>query len=195
MNRKQSILVATLGTVTLVAAFTLTGAASANATTPKPLSSNSTSQSCWADVTTLRSLCVPAGGDLIAAVQDEAGVTLLVPVGTNLGGVPVTAARVEASLFSPASANVDTVVSGIFDDVNYGGGSLYLTATGAGCSWTLSNLGTFGWNDRASSFKSFAGCKTALYQNIGFGGTHIGYSTNLASFGSFNDQASSWKTE
>jgi hypothetical protein len=140
-------------------------------------------------------LCVPTGQDLISAVQDEAGVTIVVPAGTNVAGVSVTAGRLEASLLSPASANTATVVSAIYDDVNYGGGSLFLTATSPGCTWTLANLGSVGWNDRASSFKSFTGCKTALYQNINFGGTHIGYAVNDPSFGSFNDQASSWKTD
>ena len=195
MNRKQSILTATLGTVTLVAAFAVTGASAANATPPDPSSTDPSSQSCWLDVSTLRSLCVPTGEDLVAAVQDEAGVALVLPTGTTVSGHTMTAARNAAELLVPSSTQAATVVSGIFDDVNYGGGSLYLSAPGSGCSWTLTNLGTFGWNDRASSFKSFAGCHTALYQNINFGGTHIGYSTNVASFGSFNDQASSWRTQ
>jgi hypothetical protein len=195
MKRKQSILMATLGTVTLAAAFTVTGTSAASAVSPDPATPDPSTQSCWVDVSTQQSLCVPTGDDLIAAVQDEAGVTIVVPTGTNVGGLTLTEGRAGAELFSPASANVATVVSGIYDDINYGGGSLFLTATSAGCSWTLPNLGTYGWNDRASSFKSFAGCKTALYQNINFGGTHVGYSTNLASFGSFNDQASSWRTE
>jgi hypothetical protein len=195
MNRKQSILTTTLGTVTLVAAFAVTGGAAANASTPDPTSTDPASQSCWLDVSTQQSLCVPIGEDLIAAVQDEAGVTLVVPTGTTVGGVTVTAARKAAAAFAPASTQAATVVSGIYDDINYGGGSLFLTTPGSGCSWSLSNLGSYGWNDRASSFKSFAGCTTALYQNINFGGTHIGYSTNVASFGSFNDQASSWRTQ
>jgi hypothetical protein len=195
MNRKESILIATLGTLAMVAAFTVAGAGAASASPPDPTTPDPDTQSCWLNVSTQQSLCVPAGENLIAAVQDEAGVTIVVPTGTNVGGVTVTAGRLQASLFSPASANVDTVVSAIYDDVNYGGGSLFLTATGSGCNWTLSNLGSFGWNDRASSFKSFAGCHTALYQNISFGGTHVGYAVNDASFGSFNDQASSWRTD
>jgi hypothetical protein len=195
MNRKQSILVATLGTVTLAAAFTVTGATSAVASPPDPSSTDPGSQSCWLDVSTEQSLCVPTGDDLIAAVQNEAGVTLIIPAGTTVSGEVLTTGRAAAALLVPASVQANTVVSAIYDDINYGGGSLLLSAPGAGCSWSLSNLGTAGWNDRASSFKSFSGCKTALYQNINFGGTHVGYSTNLASFGSFNDQASSWETE
>ena len=186
---------ATVGTVTLVAAFTVTGGAAANASSPNPSSSGPATQSCWLDVATQKSLCVPAGQDLIAAVRAADGITLSVPVGTTIGGVTQTAGRVAAEALSPASAQVDTVISGIFDDINYGGGSLYLSTPGSGCAWSFSNLGLDGWNDRASSFKSFNGCKTALYQNINFGGTHVGYATNEASFGSFNDEASSWKTE
>jgi hypothetical protein len=147
------------------------------------------------DVSTQQSLCVPSGDDLIAAVQDEAGITLSVPIGTSIGGVQETAGRAAALALSPASATVDTVVSAIYDDINYGGGVFYLSTPGSGCAWSLSNLVTYGWNDRASSFRSYNGCKTALYQNINFGGTHIGYAGSEASFGSFNDQASSWKTE
>ena len=195
MNRKQSILMATLGTVTLVAAFAVTGGAAANASPPDPSSTDPASQSCWLDASTQESLCVPTGEDLIAAVQDEAGITLVIPTGTSVSGHVLTAGRNAAALLAPASTQVATVVSGIYDDVNYGGGSFFLTTGGTGCNWTLTNLGTYGWNDRASSFKSFAGCHTALWQNINFGGTHIGYSTNVASFGSFNDQASSWRTD
>jgi hypothetical protein len=178
----------------MVAAFTVTGAAAANASPPDPKAPDSSTQSCWMDAETQQSLCVPTGTDLIAAVQDEAGITLQVPAGTDVAGVTVTTGRLQASLFSPASATAGTIVSAIYDDVNYGGGSFFLTTSGSGCNWTLTNLATYGWNDRASSFKSFAGCKTALWQNINFGGTHVGYATNLASFGSFNDQASSWHT-
>ncbi len=69
MNRKQSILIATLGTVTLAAAFTVTGAGAAGATEPNPSGTDPSTQSCWLDVTTQQSLCVPTGTDLITAVQ------------------------------------------------------------------------------------------------------------------------------
>lgn len=195
MSRNQSILAATLGTVTLVAIFSLTGGTVANAAAPGSNSPDPSTASCWVDVSTQQSLCVGAGDDLIAAVHAKDGITLSVPAGTRIGGATVSAGRAAAALLVPASAQVDTVVSAIYDDVNYGGGNLVLSAPSAGCGWYISNLSTYGWNDRASSFKSFAGCKTALWQNINFGGTHIGYATNDASFGSFNDQASSWHTD
>jgi len=195
MNRRQSTLMATLGTITLVAAFTVTGGAAANASPPDPSPADPSSQSCWLDASTQQSLCVPAGQDLIASVQDEAGVTIVLPEGTTVGDVAQTKSRIAATQFAPATALTSIAVSAIYDDVNYGGGTLVLTATASGCNWYVTSLGTYGWNDRASSFKSFNGCQTALWQNNSFTGTHVGYTTNLASFGSFNDQASSWHTE
>jgi hypothetical protein len=193
MNRRQSILTATVGTITLVTAFTLIGGGAASASSPRSGTPDPSTTSCWVDVSTNHSLCVAAGDDLIAAVQNDDGVTLVIPAGTNVGGLTVSAARSAAASLVPASAQTATVVSAIYDDINYGGGTLLLT--GASCNSYISNLGTYGWNDRASSFKSFAGCDTALWQNISFGGTHVGYTTNDPSFGSFNDQASSWRTE
>jgi hypothetical protein len=192
MSRKQSILSAIVGTVALVTLFTTTGGVAANASPPQTTPSDPTTTSCWVDTSTQQSLCVAAGDDLIAAVQDEDGITLVVPAGTKVGGLTVSAARSAEASLEPASAQTATVVSAIYDDINYGGGTLLLT--GSSCNSYVSNLATYGWNDRASSFKSFAGCDTALWQNINFGGTHVGYTTNDPSFGSFNDQASSWHT-
>jgi hypothetical protein len=195
MNSKQSILAATLGTIALVAAFNVVSGGAATASPTQSGSPSASTESCWIDVSTQESLCVPAGEDLIAAVKDDAGVSISVPSGTTVGGIAVTPARNAAALLVPAAAATTTTVSAIYDDINYGGGTLLLTANAAGCSWYVTSLGAYGWNDRASSFKSFAGCKTGLWQNDGFSGTHVGYTTNLASFGSFNDQASSWATE
>jgi hypothetical protein len=193
MNRKHSILAATLGTAALVAAFSLTGGTVANAAPPSPSSPDPSTASCWIDADTQQSLCVAAGDDLLAAVQEQDGVTISLPAGAVIGGRTVTAGGAAASLLVPATAQTTIAVSILYDDISYGGGSTVMT--GNTCNSYISNLGTYGWNDRASSFKSYNGCKTALWQNINFGGTHVGYATSDAAFGSFNDQASSWHTE
>src|ERR1700712_5993870 len=146
MKRTRSTLLATLGTISLVAAFTVTGASAASASAPDPSSTDAASQSCWLDVATQQSLCVPTGEDLIAAVQEEDGITLVIPTGTPVSGHTLTAGRNAAALLSAASTTTATVVSGIYDDVNYGGGSFFLTTSGAGCGWALTNLATYGWN-------------------------------------------------
>jgi hypothetical protein len=193
MNRRQSILAATLGTASLVAAFSLTGGTVANASPPAGTSPDNSTASCWIDSNTQQSLCVAAGQDLLAAVQEQDGVTISIPAGAVIGGQTVTAGRAAASLLVSASAQTTIAVSILYDDINYGGGSTVMT--GSSCNSGISNLGTYGWNDRASSFKSYNGCWTALWQNINYGGTYIGYAASDAAFGSFNDQASSWHTD
>ncbi len=195
MRKTHSIIASALGTAALVATFTLAGAGAANASTPDPTDSDSPLPSCWEDVTTGESLCVPAGQDLFAAVQQEAGVSISVPSTFSIEGVTASALRADASLSTASAASSGAAVSAIYDDINYGGGVFVMTAPSGGCSWGISSLVPYGWNDRASSFKSFSGCETAVYQNINFGGTKLGYATNKASFGSMNDAASSWATE
>jgi hypothetical protein len=171
------------------------GASAASASTTDPTSDDQAQASCWMDATTGQSLCVPDGVDLVAAVEADTGVVIDIPEGTVVGGVETSSAQAKLGLLSINAATTTKIVSAIYDDINYGGGTYVMTASGAGCDWGISNLGNFGWNDRASSFKSYSGCKTALYKNINFGSTKIGFATNEASFGSMNDQGSSWATE
>jgi hypothetical protein len=194
MKRNQSIVAASLGSVALVAVFTLSGGGAANATAPDPDSTAAPLQSCWIEATTQESLCVPTGEDLIAAVQEQDGITIDVPAGTNVSGITITAAHSFAAQLSLAATATTEPVSIIYDDINYGGGSTIMSSA-AGCDAAVPSLVPYGWNDRASSFKSFNGCLTALYQNINYGGTHVGYSSSKATFGSQNDQGSSWETE
>jgi hypothetical protein len=196
-NRKSAAgtIVSALGTLALVATFTLAGGATANAATAShPSKAAAANGSCWVDITTDQSLCVAAGVDLVAAVRSEAGVNLSAPTGTRVGGVTMTKAARVASLLT-VQASGSQIVSAVYDDINYGGNSFLLSSDGSGCDWGLSTLVPYGWNDRVSSFKSFAGCKTALFKNTNFGGTQSGYSSYKASLGSMNDAASSWATE
>jgi hypothetical protein len=194
MRKTQSIIAASLGTAALIATFTLAGAGAANASTPSgSASGDSSAQSCWIDADTGESLCVPLGDDLVAAVQQVDGVAITVPTGATLNGVSSQALKADASASTLSTAATTVFVSELFDDINYGGGSTYMS--GSGCGAEIPSLVPYSWNDRSSSFKSFDGCETAIYQNINYGGTRLGYYTNKASFGSMNDAASSWRTE
>jgi hypothetical protein len=188
---------AALGTIALVATLTLAGGGAAQAKTVTPNSGESAA-SCWIDASTMQSLCVSAGTNLLAAVSTEAGVDVSVPVGTPIGGVKTktiasTTALVRRGLVHTAASA--ELISAIYDDINYGGGTYLLTSPGGNCDSGLPSLVPYGWNDRVSSFKSYDGCITALFRNTNYGGTRVGYSTNKSSLGSFNDQASSWATE
>ena len=199
MRIKSTGFGAALGTIALVATFTFTGASAANAAPKASTDSPQSAASCWADISSGQSICVGAGEDLIATVEAEAGVDISVPAGMPIGGITTSSARTAASLLKvnavASTAATQRVVSAVYDDINYGGGTFVMTATGAGCDWGITNIATYGWNDRVSSFKSYAGCTTALFKNINFGGTKVGYATNKASLGTMNDAASSWATE
>ena len=84
----------------------------------------------------------------------------------------------------------------LYDDVNYGGGSFVFTGVSTGCAsyaYGAPALSTYGWNDRASSYRSFAGCKSAVFEHENYTGAQYGYSVNATGFGVMNDKASSWR--
>ncbi|HEY4267994.1 MAG TPA: peptidase inhibitor family I36 protein [Galbitalea sp.] len=199
MRTIQSAIAATVGASAIALTLTLAGASCASATTPNPTAAATPAAtaeaSCWLDITTGQSLCVPDGVSLVATVEATTGIVITVPAGTVVGGVAVSKGLASASLLTTASAQTSHVVSALYDDINYGGGTYLMTASAAGCNWGIASLVGAGWNDRASSFKSYSGCTTAIYQNTNYGGTRLGFATNKASFGSMNDAASSWKTQ
>ena len=172
----------------------LIGAAPARAASPAP--SQQAAPACWGDVTTGRSLCVDAGTDLIPAVAAEYGVQLIVPSNAIIGGRPV--GDVASTSLAPDTALTSTVVSIVYADTGYGGASYVLSesTTTAGCStgWAFGFTSMpSGWNDRVSSFRSYAGCSTAIFENTNYGGLQYGYYTSASSVGGMNDRASSWR--
>lgn len=147
---------------------------------------------CWADLGTGASLCVDRGVDLVAAVARERGVLLTVPDGAIPGSLPASARSASTGAATAGTAAVaSTVISVIYDNSGYGGGS-YALSISSGCGWGVASLGSIGWNDRASSYRSFNGCTTALFANENYAGSSTGYTTNASGLGGLNDQASSW---
>jgi len=170
-----------------LASFLIAGAGAANAsTTTEPAEA---SYSCWQAIDTGESLCVDKGTDLVAAVAEEKGVELVVPDGTSVGGFTTNSARASAAT-SPNSTQ-STVISIIYDNVDYGGGS-YVMSVGSGWGWGFATLSPLGWHDRASSFHSYNGCQTALFENENYLGSQIGYAADKSSFGLMNDKGDSW---
>jgi len=147
---------------------------------------------CWADLGTGASLCVDRGVDLVAAVARERGVLLTVPDGAIPGSLRASARSASTGAATAGTAAVaSTVISVIYDNSGYGGGS-YALSISSGCGWGVAGLGSIGWNDRASSYRSFNGCTTALFANENYTGSSTGYTTNASGLGGLNDQASSW---
>jgi hypothetical protein len=177
-----------LAVVTLALAVAYAGAASPASAASLP----NADYSCWADLGTGASLCVDRGVDLVAAVARERGVLLKAPDGAIPGSLPESARQASAGAGTGGTALVaSTVISVIYDNSGYGGGS-YALSISSGCGWGFTSLGSLGWNDRASSYRSYNGCTTALFANENYTGSSTGYATNASGLGGMNDQASSW---
>lgn len=94
-----------------------------------------------------------------------------------------------------STARASTVISTIYADAGYAGASYTMSTSTGGCSYGYANLTALGWHDRASSFRSFNGCTTALFANENYTGTRVGYTTNASSLGAMNDTADSWRVQ
>ncbi len=185
-----------LAVLGLSAMMAVLGAGAANAAGPEvaPPPVAADGESCWYAVDTGQSLCVKTGEDLVAAVAEEKGVQLVIPDGQVVSGVKVDASR-EAAL-APAGVLTSVALSTIYDDINYGGGSYTMSVSSGSCATTaygFTDINSIGWYGRVSSFKSYAGCKTAVFSGTNYGGSSTGYSQSLPSLGSMNDQAKSWR--
>lgn len=178
------------------------GADTAGAVATDADSAGSTGFSCWLEVDTGATLCVEEGVDLISAVALETGVVLEVPDGVTIGGPPSRAEAVRGAgstahgkAGAGAVARASTVISTIYADASYGGASYTMSTSTGSCSYGYANLTALGWHDRASSFRSFNGCTTALFENENYTGTRVGYATNASSLGAMNDKADSWRAQ
>ncbi len=88
----------------------------------------------------------------------------------------------------------------LYEHSQWGGASLAIKATVSRSTspcldntwdYEIPNLGTYGWNDRVSSFESYNDCSTNLFEHTNFGGIWFrGYDIRGMS-STFNDKASS----
>lgn len=156
----------------------------ANAATPDRAGTQA--RSCSYDLGTGSLVCVDAGEDLNEAVLEQAHLQVVAPDGA--GGAAARAA------FAPAGVQATYIQSQLYDDANYGGSFFQITNSSAcngSTTWNFGPLGNVGWSGRVSSFKSFSGCSTKLWQGTSYSGASYGYAVNAASLGSMNDQANS----
>lgn len=188
MGRRIAVVVTAIASV---AGVVLAGGGPAFAAPAAPAANN-----CWVDGITQESLCVDAGADLVAAVLQEKGVRITAPEGTPIGGKPFRAADSDAAARTAATVQSAYVVSIVYDNISYGGGSTVITGVSTGCSsysYGYPSLGAIGWSGRVSSFRSFLNCRTAVFDYEYYGGAAYGYVANASSLGSMNDRADSWR--
>ena len=101
-----------------------------------------------------------------------------------------------AARLATAGPAASAVLGLEYADINFGGGSLTLSAP-AGCDnssdvdWQFASLPA-SWNDRISSFRSFSNCIQRLYRDVNFGVALTPATTSMSWVGSAaNDRASS----
>lgn len=143
--------------------------------------------SCWQELDTGLSLCVDASEDLADAVYATYGIVLSTP-DRSLAPSHVAARAAVTPL-------VSTLIGIFYENANYGGASFAASVSQNGCNGYVhgyADLSPLGWNDRISSFRSYAGCRTAIFDNTNYGGSSYGYYTNSSYVGAaMNDRASS----
>lgn len=85
---------------------------------------------------------------------------------------------------SPLAATV-TYVGVLYENSGYGGASLSFAGS-------LPNLGVYGWNDRASSLKVYAGHSVTFYVDANYAGSNLPVpGTSYSSLGTFDNAFSS----
>jgi len=96
-----------------------------------------------------------------------------------------------------SSSTASVPVLGIeYNGTGFGGTSLTLTGSGgSGCyggtEYSFTNLGTYGWNDRIESARTYSNCVGVHYKNSGLSGTSTSVFGSKSDFGSLNNEISS----
>lgn len=146
-------------------------------------------KACWSAYKSDEVLCFDTFEEMLAGVEKKTGSPIIFE-GADKG----RAADGEASLLAGTYALVT-----LYADQNFAGGSYTMTdsnsATCSAYSYTINSMPS-GWNDRVSSFQSWATCKTRLSENTNQGGIQYGPIGSTTYVGSvMNDRASSvWIT-
>ena len=165
-----------LAAAAVVAAFVVVPAAGANAATT---GEDPNGTFCAAEVQPLGTDEAPADPTCFVT-QDDLNAYLQSIGAVSSGGIQAR------------SAAATTVLGTLYQDVNYGGGSLTMWGTGT-CSgvtfgWTSMPSG---WNDNVSSIIGSSTCWPTAYENSNYGGLKITCTPNCASMSTMNDKTSS----
>jgi hypothetical protein len=136
-------------------------------------------QSCWLDSDTGVVRCFTDE----AALQDAVAATghVLVEEGSAL------------SDRQPAGVLTTYVIARFYDGGGYTSSTFVITSSSSTVCASGSVSGDLpAFNDRVSSFHSYFGCSTKIFQNTGGGGSSFGYAVDAASVGALDNQASSY---
>ena len=140
------------------------------------------SRHCWLDITSGSIQCFSTLQDSIDAV----------------GSVGTSVQKSSGATSRAVVAATSVVIGIVFDDAEYMGDSLVISVANGcdsspGADWSLNSMPT-GWNDKISSFKSYANCATKIFEHINYGGATLPYTVNTKYVGdAMNDKTSSMR--
>jgi hypothetical protein len=102
----------------------------------------------------------------------------------------------DSALRRRSSASSAPVLGIEYNEDNFGGTSLTLTGSGgSGCyggtEYSFANLGTYGWNDKIESARSYSNCVAVHYKNSGLSGASASVFGSKGDFGSLSNEISS----
>lgn len=154
---------------------------------------------CWTDISTNQSMCVPVGTGIYAAALKKFGVDTVQPNSAGQMKSLATGRTLGSSVI--VSPQITQPILKLYIDANYatGGGVWTFTSATTNCQILIDDYGsespgTGYYNNRVSSFHTYLGCRTWLFDNAFFGGDEWGPEQNAATLGTFNDRANSSQT-
>jgi hypothetical protein len=165
-----------LATALLTAGILMFGATPATAA---PSDAKPSNNACWLNLDNGVTQCFANHDALEDAVLEQTGLPLLTADEVVAGrGVTPLATFVLATFFADAS---------------YGGGSTNATSSSSTtCTAGSTGANLTAFNNVTSSFKSFFGCSTKIWDNFGQAGSSFGFAVNAPTVGAMNDLASSF---
>jgi hypothetical protein len=135
---------------------------------------------CWVDADRGVTQCFSSPAAMQDAVRAQTGGTFV---------------RQTSALARPAGVLAVYVIADLYTNASYGGTVTSITSSSSTiCTTGTGKLGNLSGvsNNSTSSFRSYLGCVTRLYDGAGQGGSSYGPAVSAASLGAFNDLASSY---
>lgn len=135
--------------------------------------------SCWVDSDRGTTQCFADETAMQAAVLDQTGAVLV---------------RLDSASARPAGVLAIYVIADLFTDISYGGSVTSITSSSSTVCASGSVSGNLAGasNNTTSSYKSYLGCTTTIYDLTGQSGTSYGPAVNAPGVGAMNDRASSY---
>lgn len=163
----------------LVAATTLLTLAAAGPAYADDAGDAKSSGACWVDTDRGTTQCFAGVAEMQDAVLAQTGTVLV---------------RQDSAAARPAGVLATYVIADLFTNLSYGGSVTSITSSSSTICASSSVSGNVpaAVNNTTSSFKSYLGCMTAIYDLTGQGGSSYGFAVNAPGVGAMNDRASSY---